>query len=127
MDPADFRYRVADDGRIVVVGLTQEETLEFETLFRRRGDVATELSCELRLLELFLKHHAAVTDKRPIADGPCAERPDADYSREIWSSGSRRARQAARTSQRIHAPRLAVSLGMAGVGMFAIILIAANL
>jgi hypothetical protein len=125
MNPKDFRYRVADDGRIVVVGLTLQETLEFETLFRWKDDTVTDTPRELRLLELYLKHHAALSSRCPIADAG-TELFDLRHSREVSSSGHRRVRQPARMSQRIHVRRSAVVIGMAGVGMF-IILIAASL
>ena len=127
MDPEDFRYRVADDGRIAIVGLTLEETLELETLLRWQ-DVAADLSRELRLLELFLKHHGAFANRRrTIGAGGSAEPPDLRQARHVGSNGPRRAGRVLGTSQRIQVPRSAVAIGMASVGVLTFCLIVANI
>ena len=127
MDPEDFRYRVADDGRIAIVGLTLKETLELEALFRWQ-DVAADLSRELRLLELYLKHHEAFTNRRrTIAAGGSAEPPYLRQARPVGSNGPRRAGRVVGTSQRIRVPRSAVAIGMASVGVLTFCLIVANI
>jgi hypothetical protein len=92
-----------------------------------KDDAATDRSRELRLLELYLKYHTAFTNSRLVAAASWTERPDVRYSRAIRSSGARRVGRAVRIPQRIHVMRSAVVIGMAGVGIFTIILIAANL
>ena len=91
MDPEDFRYRVADDGRIAIAGLTPEETLELEALFRWQ-DVTRDLPRELRLLELYLRHHATFTDRRRIIDAGSSASPYV-RRRDVSSNGPRRARR----------------------------------
>jgi hypothetical protein len=69
-------YHVADDGRIKMIGLTSEETTEFEILLRHRTDGAVaaaradEMTTELRMLELHLKHHRALEHGPPGDIGP---------------------------------------------------------
>jgi hypothetical protein len=66
-------YHVADDGRIKMIGLTSEETTEFEILLRRRSEGAAafaradEMTTELRMLDLHLKHHRAL-ENWPASD-----------------------------------------------------------
>ncbi|MBR0775614.1 hypothetical protein JQ543_20335 [Bradyrhizobium diazoefficiens] len=57
MQPIDFRYRLSDQGRIVLGPLSSEETLEFEVLSRRDREGLIDLSSELRLLELYVKYN----------------------------------------------------------------------
>lgn len=59
MQPIDFRYRLSDQGRIVLGQLSSEETLEFELLSRRDREGLMDLSSELRLLELYVKYVGA--------------------------------------------------------------------
>jgi len=56
MESIDFRYRLSDQGRIVLGPLSSEETLEFEELSRRDREGLIDLSSELRLLELYVKY-----------------------------------------------------------------------
>ena len=56
MQPIDFRYRLSDQGRIVLARLSSEETVEFELLSRRDREGLMDLSSELRLLELYVKY-----------------------------------------------------------------------
>jgi hypothetical protein len=56
MQPIDFRYRLSDQGRIVLGRLSSEETVEFELLSRRDREGLMDLSSELRLLELYVKY-----------------------------------------------------------------------
>lgn len=56
MQPIDFRYRLSDQGRIVLGQLSSEETVEFEVLSRRDREGPMDLSSELRLLELYVKY-----------------------------------------------------------------------
>lgn len=120
MDPDDFRYRVAEDGRIAIAGLTREETLELEALLRCQ-DVASDMSRELRLLELYLKH------QRAFANRPGPRPRYARLARDAGSDGPRRTGQMAGMSQRIQVLRSAVAIGMVSVGMFTIYLIVASL
>ncbi|MDA9436567.1 hypothetical protein XH88_33185 [Bradyrhizobium sp. CCBAU 51627] len=56
MQSIDFRYRLSDQGRIVLGPLSSEETLEFEELTRRDREGLIDLTSELRLLELYVKY-----------------------------------------------------------------------
>jgi hypothetical protein len=56
MESFDFRYRLSDQGRIVLGPLSAGETLEFEELSRRDREGLMDLSSELRLLELYVKY-----------------------------------------------------------------------
>lgn len=56
MESIDFRYRLSDQGRIVLGPLSSEETLEFEELSRRDREGLIDLTSELRLLELYVKY-----------------------------------------------------------------------
>lgn len=56
MQPIDFRYRLSDQGRIVLGPLSSEETLEFELLSQRDREGLMDLASELRLLELYVKY-----------------------------------------------------------------------
>jgi hypothetical protein len=56
MESIDFRYRLSDQGRIVLGPLSSEETLEFEDLSRRDREGLIDLTSELRLLELYVKY-----------------------------------------------------------------------
>lgn len=56
MEAIDFRYRLSDQGRIVLGALSSEETLEFEELTRRDREGLIDLTSELRLLELYVKY-----------------------------------------------------------------------
>jgi len=83
------------------------------------------MSRELRLLELLLKHHAAITNRRRILDDHTERR----YARRALDSSSdlRRTRRSAGASQPIQMLRSALAIGMVTVGMFTIYLIVANL
>jgi hypothetical protein len=59
MQPIDFRYRMSDQGRVVLGSLSSEETLEFEMLSRRDREGELDLPNELRLLELYVKYHGS--------------------------------------------------------------------
>ncbi|QPF95098.1 hypothetical protein IC761_06010 [Bradyrhizobium commune] len=61
MQPIDFRYRMSDQGRIVLGPLSSEETLEFEVLSRRDREGRLDLPSELRLLELYVKYSGSST------------------------------------------------------------------
>lgn len=56
MESIDLRYRLSDQGRIVLGPLSSEETLEFEQLTRRDREGLIDLTSELRLLELYVKY-----------------------------------------------------------------------
>ncbi|WP_301269578.1 MULTISPECIES: hypothetical protein [unclassified Bradyrhizobium] len=56
MESIDLRYRMSDQGRIVLGPLSSEETLEFEELTRRDREGLIDLTSELRLLELYVKY-----------------------------------------------------------------------
>jgi hypothetical protein len=56
MQPIDFRYRLSDQGRIVLGPLSSEETVEFELLSQRDREGLMDLPSELRLLELYVKY-----------------------------------------------------------------------
>jgi hypothetical protein len=81
MQPLDFRYRLSDQGRIVLGQLSSEETLEFEVLLRRDREGLMDLPSELRLLELYVKYNGT----RPQA--PLAP------SRPAWQDAPRRRRR----------------------------------
>ena len=122
MDPEDFRYRVADDGRTAIADLTLEEILELEALLWWQ-DIATDLSRELRLLELFLKHHAAFASTRRAID---SGRTEPSRVRQARDRGPPRTRRPVGMSQPIQL-RSAVAIGMVSMGMVTVYLIVANL
>ncbi|MBB4374164.1 hypothetical protein GGD63_006993 [Bradyrhizobium sp. cir1] len=62
MQPIDFRYRLSDQGRIVLGRLSSEETVEFELLSRRDREGLMDLASELRLLELYVKYVGSDAD-----------------------------------------------------------------
>ncbi|MGY8633623.1 hypothetical protein RAD15_14190 [Bradyrhizobium sp. 14AA] len=62
MQPIDFRYRLSDQGRIVLGRLSSEETVEFEVLSRRDREGLMDLPSELRLLELYVKYVGSGTE-----------------------------------------------------------------
>ncbi|MGX1319863.1 hypothetical protein AB7M17_003316 [Bradyrhizobium sp. USDA 377] len=62
MHPIDFRYRLSDQGRIVLGPLSSEETVEFELLSRRDREGLMDLASELRLLELYVKYVGSGAD-----------------------------------------------------------------
>jgi hypothetical protein len=72
MQPIDFRYRLSDQGRIVLGSLSSEETLEFEVLSRRDREGLIDLPSELRLLELYVKYNCASTEA-PLAPSEPSE------------------------------------------------------
>jgi hypothetical protein len=126
MDPADFRYRVADDGRIAIAGLTPEEILELERLLWWQ-DVASDVARELRILELYLKHHAAAASRRRITGAGNIEPRYVRQARDVNSNNPRQGRRMVGMSQRIQVLRSAAAFGMVSMGMFTIYLIAASL
>src|SRR4051812_2601477 len=64
MTPTEFRYRLSDQGRIVLGQLTSEETLEFEVLSLRERNGTIDLQSELRLLDLYVKYQGPVSRPR---------------------------------------------------------------
>ncbi|UPK37005.1 hypothetical protein IVB18_06685 [Bradyrhizobium sp. 186] len=72
MQPLDFRYRLSDQGRIVLGQLSSKETLEFEVLSRRDREGLMDLSSELRLLELYVRYHNGSGAQAPVAPSPPA-------------------------------------------------------
>jgi hypothetical protein len=58
----DFSYEVAENGRIAIIGLTDEETLEFELLYRSQRPEASTKGAR-RLSELVSKHRRSVIDR----------------------------------------------------------------
>ena len=74
MQPIDFRYRLSDQGRIVLGSLSSEETLEFEVLSRRDREGLIDLPSELRLLELYVKYGKSGTEV-PLAPLEPADDP----------------------------------------------------
>jgi hypothetical protein len=83
MPPTEFRYRLSDEGRIVLGQLTSEETLEFEVLSQRERDGSIDLQSELRLLELYVKYHGPVSRPRhcPQTTAPTSPTPSRDRMR----------------------------------------------
>jgi hypothetical protein len=82
LQPIDFRYRLSDQGRIVLGQLSSEETVEFELLSRRDREGLMDLASELRLLELYVKYlrpgaEAALAPAGPVRDlePPRSRRP----------------------------------------------------
>ncbi|MHC2625234.1 hypothetical protein ACVIW2_007266 [Bradyrhizobium huanghuaihaiense] len=80
MQPIDFRYRLSDQGRIVLGQLSSEETVEFELLSRRDREGLMDLASELRLLELYVKYvgsgaDAALAPSQPDRHGVEPRRP----------------------------------------------------
>jgi len=74
MQPIHFRYRLSDQGRIVLGSLSSEETLEFEVLSRRDREGLIDLPSELRLLELYVKYGKSGTEV-PLAPLEPADDP----------------------------------------------------
>lgn len=69
METIDFRYRLSNQGRIVLGPLSSEETLEFEELSRRDREGLMDLTSELRLLELYVKYIGSDTNTSlPLSD-----------------------------------------------------------
>jgi hypothetical protein len=66
MTPMEFRYRLSDDGRIVLGQLTSEETLEFEVLSLSERDGTIDLQSELRLLDLYVKYNGPAARPRQL-------------------------------------------------------------
>jgi len=64
MTPTEFRYRMSDEGRIVLGQLTSEETFEFEVLSLRERDGTIDLQSELRLLDLYVKYNGPMSRPR---------------------------------------------------------------
>lgn len=126
MDPEDSRYRVADDGRAAIAGLTLHETLELEALLWWQ-DVATDMSRELRLLELYLKHYTAFAGRRRVVDAGSPAPRKLRQAQDIGSSDPRRTRRMAGMAQPVQALRSAVAIGMVSVGMLTIYLIVVSL
>jgi hypothetical protein len=70
------RYEIGGDGRIVLVGLSSDETLEFEVLEQsitdnNDGDEARAqpaMEPLLHWLELYHRHHAAMNKAPPASD-----------------------------------------------------------
>ena len=58
----DFSYEVAENGRVAIIGLTDEETLEFELLYRSRSPEAPPKGVR-RLSELASKRRRSVIDR----------------------------------------------------------------
>jgi hypothetical protein len=83
MQPIDFRYRLSDQGRIVLGQLSSDETVEFELLSRRDREGLMDLPSELRLLELYVKYTGSGAEAtlapsettRRIGDPPRRRRP----------------------------------------------------
>jgi hypothetical protein len=73
MQPIDFRYRLSDQGRIVLGQLSSEETLEFEVLSRRDREGLIDLPSELRLLELYVKYNGASTEAPLVPSEPVSQ------------------------------------------------------
>lgn len=64
MPLTDLRYRLSEEGRVVLGQLTADETLEFEVLSQKERDGLMDLQSELRLLDLYVKYHGPVAQKR---------------------------------------------------------------
>lgn len=83
MEPIDFRYRLSDQGRIVLGPLSSEETLEFEELSRREREGLIDLTSELRLLALYVKYigsdaNISLAPSEPashVSEAPRRQRP----------------------------------------------------
>jgi hypothetical protein len=73
MQPIDFRYRLSDQGRIVLGQLSSEETLEFELLSRRDREGLMDLPSELRLLELYVKYVGCSAEAPLAPSGPALD------------------------------------------------------
>jgi hypothetical protein len=72
METIDFRYRLSDQGRIVLGPLSSEETLEFEELSRRDREGLIDLTSELRLLELYVKYIGSDAKVSLAPSGPAS-------------------------------------------------------
>jgi hypothetical protein len=70
MQPIDFRYRLSDQGRIVLGPLSSEETVEFELLSQRDREGLMDLRSELRLLELYVKYAGSSAEAPLAPSGP---------------------------------------------------------
>jgi hypothetical protein len=77
MQPIDFRYRLSDQGRIVLGPLSSEETVEFELLSQRDREGLMDLPSELRLLDLYVKYVGSSAEAPLAPSGPARdiERP----------------------------------------------------
>lgn len=62
MLPRDLKYTLSTSGRIVLVGLAPEETLEFERLRWQEAKGINGIADELRFLELYVKQYTAQID-----------------------------------------------------------------
>jgi hypothetical protein len=73
MQPIDFRYRLSDQGRIVLGPLSSEETVEFELLSQRDREGLMDLPSELRLLELYVKYVGSSAEASLAPSGPARD------------------------------------------------------
>jgi hypothetical protein len=88
MTPADFfGYQIGDDGRLILPGLTSEETLEFEIL-SRKGEARLDHAGELRQRELYLKQQtaAAIGPKLSRRKASDRQRERMDRRSEIYET-----------------------------------------
>jgi hypothetical protein len=88
MTPANFfGYQIGDDGRLILPGLTLEETLEFEIL-SRKGEAQLDHAGDLRQQELYLKQHtaAAIGPKPSSRNASDPEREKMDHRSEIYET-----------------------------------------
>src|ERR1700692_1800508 len=85
MTPSDFfGYQISDSGRLVLPGLTPEETLEYEMLSRQEREQRDRLT-EMRQLELYLKQHKATRSSISTAkNNPDSPRATIYPSSQIW-------------------------------------------
>ena len=112
MQPIDFRYRLSDQGRIVLGPLSSEETVEFEELSRRDRDGLIDLPSELRLLELYLKYNG-LDVQAPLAPSELALEPALEPAFQVSETPRRRRSPPLRPSRpRNYVVPMIVMMGM---------------
>lgn len=88
MTPGDFfGYQVGDNGRLILPGLTSEETLEFEIL-SRKGEAQLDHAGDLRQQKLYLKQQtaAAIGPKPSGRKASDPQRERMDHRSEIYET-----------------------------------------
>jgi hypothetical protein len=118
-----FGYQIGDDGRLILPGLTQEETFEFE-LLSRRDRTPDDRSSEMRELELYLKRHKAVAAQGALTSGGT---PPGSFKivQMPFVSQAQYRHGAPRLSNRAALATIAV-LGLMGAGFITVLLLFAG-
>jgi hypothetical protein len=93
MESIDFRYRLSDQGRIVLGPLSSEETREFEELTRRDREGLIDLTSELRLLELYVKYMGSDAKVSLAPSEPASWSHAGETPRRQWPPPRHRSRQ----------------------------------